>query len=77
MNYDDIINLPHFHAEGKPYMSNRDRSAQFMPFKSLKGFDDMVGSKAVELETMFQDDERYDDTDISGEVYFEEEIYYS
>ncbi len=42
MNYDDIINLPHFHAEGRPYMSKHDRAGQFMPFKSLKGLDEMV-----------------------------------
>lgn len=49
MKYDDIINLPHFHAEGKPLMSNHDRAAQFMPFKSLKGYDDLVDDKAEDV----------------------------
>lgn len=46
MRYDDIINMPHFHAKGRPFMSNRDRAAQFMPFKSLKGYEDLVSNKS-------------------------------
>ena len=46
MKYDDIINLPHYHVPDKPYMPIRDRAGQFMPFKSLKGYDDMVGNTA-------------------------------
>lgn len=45
MKYDDIIDLPHFHDPTRGYMSNQDRSAQFMPFKSLKGYEDMVDDK--------------------------------
>ncbi len=48
MKYDDIINLPHFHAKGHPYMSNVARAAQFMPFKSLKGYDELVDQVEAE-----------------------------
>ena len=36
--YDEIIQLPHFHAPGKPCMSRRDRAGQFAPFKSLDDY---------------------------------------
>lgn len=49
MNYDDIIDLPAFHAEGRPYMKNSERAAQFMPFKSLNSYEDMVGAKESEV----------------------------
>lgn len=44
--YDDIIKMKHFHASGKPFMSNDDRAAQFMPFKSLNGFEDSISDSA-------------------------------
>ena len=71
MKYDDIINLPHFHAPGKPYMSNKDRAAQFMPFKSLNGFEDSIDeetSKIVDadFETIIYD-ERYDQDFLQGD----------
>ena len=47
--YEDIINLPHFHEPGKPYMPMRDRAAQFAPFKSLTGYDDMIKSETEKL----------------------------
>ena len=31
-DYSDIINLPHFHAEDKPYMDEIERAAQFSAF---------------------------------------------
>lgn len=76
MNYDDIINLPHFHADGRPYMNKRSRAAQFMPFKSLKGFDDMVDNKSVELDSLLLREERLIEPNLEDPVYFEEEIYY-
>lgn len=48
-DYTDIIDLSHFHAPGRPYMSNSERAAQFMPFKSLKGYDDLVDESAEEI----------------------------
>ena len=48
-DYTDIIDLSHFHAPGRPYMSNSEWAAQFMPFKSLKGYDDLVDESAEEI----------------------------
>ena len=49
MNYDDIIDLPHYHDPDKLFMSHRDRAAQFAPFKSLVGYDQMINEKTNEL----------------------------
>ncbi len=38
-NYEDIINLEHFHAPGKPYMKMSERAAQFAAYKSLEGYE--------------------------------------
>lgn len=40
--YDDIINLPAYHAPSRPYMPLYDRAAQFMPFKSLGDAQDEI-----------------------------------
>ena len=55
MNYDDIIDLPHYHDPDKPFMSHRDRAAQFAPFKSLVGYDQMIAKKTDEI--LKQDDQ--------------------
>ncbi|MBR2831232.1 hypothetical protein IKE83_02640 [Candidatus Saccharibacteria bacterium] len=34
-DYEDIINLPHFHAPGRPFMSMEARAAQFAAYKAL------------------------------------------
>ncbi len=47
--YEDIINLPHFHEPGKPYMTMRDRAAQFAPFKSLVGYEEMIEEETEKL----------------------------
>lgn len=47
--YDDIIELKHFHAKNKPFMSNSERAAQFMPFKALNGFEDSISASADEI----------------------------
>lgn len=47
--YDDIIDLPHFHDPSRPYISMHDRAAQFAPYKSLTGYDEMIALKAGEL----------------------------
>ena len=49
MNYDDIIDLPHFHDPDKPFMSHHDRAAQFAPYKSLVGYEKMITSKTTEI----------------------------
>ena len=46
---DDIINLPHFHAPGRPYMSMQSRAAQFMPFKSLNDYHEEISDKEKEI----------------------------
>ena len=51
MNYNDIIDLPHFKAPGRKQMSLHDRAAQFMPFKSLKGYDELIEISEVEAKT--------------------------
>lgn len=47
--YRDILNLPHFHAPGRPFMPNSERAAQFMPFKSLKGYDELVATEESKI----------------------------
>lgn len=63
MNYDDILNLEHFHDKKRPYMSRHDRAAQFMPFKSLKAYENSVTQKKEEVLTRTEreivDDEFY------------------
>lgn len=67
-----------FHAPGKPYMTNYERAGQFMPFMSLKGFDDMIGDSTDEIlnhewvHIDFNDDvlydlDRFQDDDGDGE----------
>ena len=41
----NLIDMPHFHDLKRPYMSMHDRAGQFMPFKSLKGFDEDIEDK--------------------------------
>lgn len=40
--YDDIINLPHPVSKKHPQMSIEARSAQFAPFASLTGYDEVI-----------------------------------
>lgn len=37
--YDDILDLPHHIAEGRPHLSMAQRAAQFSPFAALTGYD--------------------------------------
>lgn len=41
-SYQDIINLPHFHHPAYPYLSPEKRAAQFMPFKALTVYEDIL-----------------------------------
>lgn len=70
MNHDDIIELPHFHADGRPYMSNYDRAGQFMPFMSLKGFDDMIYDSAGQILNREWVHIDFNDDELSGQDYF-------
>lgn len=47
--YDDIIDLPHFHDPSRPYMTMHDRAAQFAPYKSLTGYDEMLTATAEDI----------------------------
>ena len=44
--YADIINFPHFHVPGKPYMNSWSRAAQFSAFNALEGYEDVVDEEA-------------------------------
>jgi DNA polymerase V len=44
--YSDIISLPHWEPLRHPRMSLYDRSAQFSPYKTLSGYEDMVNESA-------------------------------
>ena len=76
----NLIDMPHFHDPKRPFMSIRDRAGQFMPFKSLKGFDDEIDEKteiilSQEWEQIIDDE--YYDPDYSlndgGDVWIDEE----
>lgn len=62
MNYGDIIRLPHYKDPSRKPMSMHDRAAQFMPFKSLKGYDEMVQAKASKSEQVIWEDIIYEDS---------------
>jgi hypothetical protein len=45
----NIINMKHFHAENKPYMSMSDRATQFAPYKSLVGYEQLIDEETEEV----------------------------
>ena len=50
MNYDDIIDLPNFKNLDHRQMSHSDRAAQFAPFKSLVGYEEMIQEEIDKLD---------------------------
>lgn len=48
-DYQDIIDLPHYHAPGRPYMPMSARAGQFMPFKSLADYHETIQTVESEL----------------------------
>ena len=48
-DYDDIINLPHYHDPSRPFMPASERAAQFMPFKSLNGYHEEISAAEREI----------------------------
>lgn len=42
MNYDDIIDLPHYEPKYHPRMLPYKRAAQFKPFLPLRGYSELV-----------------------------------
>lgn len=76
----NLIDMPHFHDPKRPLMSMRDRAGQFMPFKSLKGFDDEIDEKTETILSQEWEqiiDDEYCDLDFSlndgGDVWIDEE----
>ncbi|MBQ3452640.1 hypothetical protein IJG28_00335 [Candidatus Saccharibacteria bacterium] len=58
-DYNDIIDLPHFHDPARPYMSRKKRAAQFAPFKSLGGYHESIDDVADEVnDVVWEDIER-------------------
>lgn len=47
--YEELLDRPHFHAPGRPYMKNTNRAAQFSSYKSLDGYYDMIEEAEMEL----------------------------
>ncbi len=48
-NYDDIINLPHHISKKHPQMSMESRAAQFAPYSTLTGYEDLVKEMAKKV----------------------------
>ena len=76
----NLIDMPHFHDPKRPFMSIRDRAGQFMPFKSLKGFDDEIDEKTETILSQEWEkiiDDEYCDLDYSqddgDDVWIDEE----
>ena len=76
----NLIDMPHFHDPKRPLMSMRDRAGQFMPFKSLKGFDDEIDEKTETILSQEWEkiiDDEYCDLDYSqddgDDVWIDEE----
>lgn len=59
MNYDDIINLPHYVSAKRPQMSMEDRAAQFSPFAALVGYEDGIAEANRQVEQLAELDENY------------------
>lgn len=49
-SYQDIINLPHFHHPAYSYLSPEKRAAQFMPFKALTVYEDILKQQIKKYE---------------------------
>ena len=48
--YGDIIDLPRWQSPTRPRMSLYDRAAQFAPYKTLSGYEEMVQEQARKTE---------------------------
>ncbi|MDE6258012.1 MAG: hypothetical protein K2M53_06515 [Muribaculaceae bacterium] len=49
MEYDSIINLPHYEPKLHPRMSMESRAAQFAPFAALNGHEEALEETAKKL----------------------------
>ena len=83
--FQDILYLPHFHAPNKPYLSSEKRAAQFMPFKSLDTYEDVIEKKIQTLKDQsldpiidYHEDRSLDlDIDCSEDQFLDPTIDYS
>ena len=55
--YDDIINMPHHVSKIRKPMSLQNRSAQFVPFSALTGYDEKIKEIARETSRKIELDE--------------------
>lgn len=59
MNYNDILSHPRAVSRRHAPMARQDRAKQFMPFASLKGYDDTIReSQALHAERLERIDEQ-------------------
>ena len=77
----NLIDMPHFHAQKRPFMSMHDRAGQFMPFKSLRGFDEDIEDKTETINSQEWEKIIYDEDcdrdwsqDDGDDVWINEEI---
>ena len=50
--HDDLFTRAPFHAPGYPYMPMSGRAAQFAPYKSLTGYEDLIAEKSTALASL-------------------------
>jgi len=72
-DFNDIISLPHFHLNGKKYMTNRERAAQFASYKSLAGYEEMIERQAEEILNASEREIIYDDNDRDLDLFLEDD----
>lgn len=48
--YEDIVNLEHYKNPSRRQMTAIERAAQFMPFKALNEYEDVIAKKDNELD---------------------------
>lgn len=55
MDYDDIIDLPHYEPKYHHRMPVAKRAAQFAPFAALSGFSEMIKETERAVERSFEE----------------------
>ena len=54
MEYDDIIDLPHYEPKYHPRMLPYKRAAQFKPFMPFHGYDELLKEEERKIEEQFE-----------------------
>ena len=57
-DYRDLLDLPHPESKKHPRMSKESRAAQFSPFASLKGYEELIEEGARDAEEKYGREER-------------------